>query len=226
MNIGKLIVVDGTDGSGKATQTKLLVEALTKLRHTVRTIDFPRYKDNQVGKLLFEALKENKHGDFIAISPKIASTLYAVDRFESAPQIRAWLAQGDIVISDRYASANQIHQGGKISDAMARKEFLEWLDTLEFKTLGIPRPDVIVYLHVPLEVSLKLIHSRAVETGTKPDQAEADAKHLYESQESALKLIAESNNWIRIDCAEGGEMKSREAIHSAILESLEQKSVI
>jgi dTMP kinase len=176
--------------------------------------------------LLFEALKEGKHGDFIAVSPKIASTLYAVDRFEAAPKIREWLGQGDIVISDRYASANQIHQGGKIADPAIRKEFLEWLDTLEFKTLGIPRPDIIVYLHVPLEVSLELIRSRAAETGTVPDQAEADAKHLYESQESALKLISESNNWLRIDCAEGGNMKSREAIHAAIIAGLRDKGIL
>jgi dTMP kinase len=217
---GTFIVIDGTDGSGKATQTKLLHDYLVASKKRVGKIDFPRYETNLFGQLLHEALKQGKHGDFIAISPKIASTIYAADRFESANAIRKWLDSGYTIITDRYASANQIHQGGKIRDAKERKEFLVWLDRMEFEIFNIPRPDIIVYLHVPITISLELIRRRAEETNTSPDQAEADGKHLLESQASALKLIEKNNNWIKINCARGKAMRAREAIHKEIVDRL------
>ncbi len=223
MNNGLFIVIDGTDGSGKATQTELLLQKLGQLTGKVKKIDFPQYTKNTFGILLHEALKEGKHGDFIAISPKIASTLYAADRFETSGQIRQWLDEGYIVVADRYVSANQIHQGGKIKDDEERREFLKWLDHVEYGIFKIPRPDVIVYLHVPLEVSLELIRSRAADNGEKPDQAESDAVHLFQSQQSALKIIEEDNAWIKIDCASGGVMKSREDIHQSIFAGLRSR---
>lgn len=218
---GKLIVIDGTDGSGKATQTELLVKRLTQAGQKVRKIDFPRYTENVFGKLLRECL-DGKHGDFIATDPKIASTLYAADRFESSKEIWQWLESGCIVVTDRYVSANQIHQGGKIKDEAARTAFLEWLDEIEYKVFAIPKPNVIVYLHVPIDISLELIRSRAQETGKNADVAESDAKHLFESQQSALSIIGKNNKWVKIDCAEASVMKSREAISDEIWESIKK----
>src|SRR3989338_976953 len=131
MKKGTLIVIDGTDGSGKATQTELLVKRLIQTGLKVRKIDFPQYTQNMFGRLIRECL-DGKHGDFIAMDPRIASTLYAVDRFESAKEIMAWIDEGYVVVTDRYVSANQIHQGGKIKDDILRKEFIEWLETMEF----------------------------------------------------------------------------------------------
>lgn len=217
MNTGKLIVIDGTDGSGKATQTELLRKKLVQEGRKVKKIDFPRYESNVFGKLLFECLKENKHGDFLSLDPKIASTLYAVDRFESSEEISRWLGDGYIIITDRYVSANQIHQGGKIADEKTRQEFLAWLERVEFGVFKIPKPDVIIYLHVPIETSLELIKKRAIETSTSADQAESNAKHLLESQQSAIKIVEHTNDWIKIDCAKDGIMRLPEEISNEII---------
>src|SRR3989344_7072606 len=113
---GKFIVIDGIDGSGKATQVKLLADKLRRLKIPVKTIDFPRYHDNFFGQLIGEYLS-GAYGDFIQTDPRVASVLYAADRFESSREIRQWLADGYLGIADRYVSANSIHQGGKIADS-------------------------------------------------------------------------------------------------------------
>lgn len=218
---GKIIVIEGKDGSGKATQTKLLFERLVSLGYAVETLDFPQYSTNVHGKLLRECL-DGKHGDFLSVDPKIASVLYAADRFESKPIIEKWLAEGKIVILDRYASANQLHQGGKLRDEASRKEFLEWLDKLEFGVFGIPRPDIVLYLDVPVEASMKLAADRAKEKGISADLAESDAKHQIEAQESAASILKGFNNWVRIDCGDGRKgIQSREAIAENVFKAIE-----
>src|SRR3990167_6836927 len=119
MKKGKLIVLDGTDGSGKATQTKILQARLKKEGYRVQTLDFPQYEKNFFGGLIGECLA-GEHGDFVSIDPYIGSTLYAADRFESKDKIMRWLRAGCVVVLDRYVSSNQIHQGGKITDAKKR----------------------------------------------------------------------------------------------------------
>ncbi len=207
---GKLIVIDGSDGVGKATQTALLMKRLKKEKIPAKTLDFPQYKENFFGRLLRECL-DGEYGDFIALEPRIASTLYAADRFESKQKIEKWLESGQVVILDRYVSANQLHQGGKIRDLKKRKEFLLWLDKIEFSVFGIPRPDSIFYLHLPTKLSLQLIHGR----GHK-DLAEKNVKYLSDARESALKLIQTSTRWIKIDCAKQGKILPREVIHEQI----------
>ena len=215
MKTGKLIVVDGTDGSGKATQTELLFQRIKSLGRDVVKIDFPQYQDNFFGKLIRECL-DGKHGDFLGVDPKIASVLYAADRWESSGKIRQWLEEGKVVICDRYVSANQIHQGGKIHDDVERKRFLSWLDEAEHSVFGIPRPDMIVYLHVPVEISRDLLTKRAIESGVPQDQAEENAQHLLDSQAAAMQIVKDLNNWVKIDCAENGQMRSREDIREDI----------
>src|SRR3989344_7633575 len=127
---GKLVVVDGIDGSGKATQVGLLAERFRQSGIRFKTIDFPRYYDNFFGRMIGSYLS-GIYGDFIKVDPRLASVLYAADRFESSSKIREWLQEGYVVLTDRYVSANQIHQGGKIKDPKKRKEFLSWLDKME-----------------------------------------------------------------------------------------------
>jgi dTMP kinase len=213
---GMLIVIDGADGSGKATQTELLIKRLRKEGYKTKTIDFPRYYNNFFGKFIGQCLA-GEYGDFIALDPHIASVLYAADRFESKKDIEKWLKQGYVVVADRYVSANQMHQGGKIQDSKKRKQFLDWLDELEFGVFGLPRPDMIVYLDVPLEVSQKLLAGQ--QNGVKKrylkgkkDLAENNAKHLEDSRKSALKLVQKNNQWARIQCTRKGELLSREAV--------------
>ena len=124
MKKGFFIVIDGTDGSGKATQTKLLAEKLKKSGRKVKTIDFPQYENNFFGKMVGRYLS-GEFGKSSEVSPYLASILYAGDRFEEKETIEKWLNEGFVVIADRYASSNQIHQGGKISNSAKRKEFLD-----------------------------------------------------------------------------------------------------
>lgn len=219
---GTLIVIDGTDGTGKQTQTELLYKRFFSEGRNAYTLDFPGYKRNVVGKLLFEALNEGKYGDFLALPPKLASVIYSYDRVESLPQIKEWLDAGALVILDRYVTSNQIHQGGKIADPEKRKEFINWLDELEYGGAKLPRPDVVFYLNVPVEVSLRLIRERAEREGSQPDQAESSEQHLRESQERALSIMAEYPIVEIIDCSENGQIKSREAIHELIYQALQK----
>lgn len=215
---GRIIVIDGVDGAGKTTQTTCLISALEKMGRTVKTMRFPVYKTNFFGSLIRECL-DGKHGDFIALDPRIASALYAADRFESSGQIREWVAKGYIVVLDRYVSSNQIHQGGKCKAAKERREFLTWIDTMEHGVFGIPRPDLIVYLSLPFAESMRLIEERTGKGGHK-DLADSDPKYLEESRKSALAIIKERNNWKMIQCGLGGKkggLKSIADIHEMVM---------
>ncbi|PIR38784.1 MAG: dTMP kinase [Candidatus Zambryskibacteria bacterium CG10_big_fil_rev_8_21_14_0_10_42_12] len=227
MKKGKLIVLDGTDGSGKATQVALLKKRLQKNGVKVKTIDFPQYKNNFFGKLIGECLA-GKRGDFIKVDSRIASTLYAADRWETSRKIYSWLEQGYVVIADRYVSSNQIHQGGKIRNNKERREFLKWLDDLEFKVFKIPRPDLLLYLHLPVKLSFELLQKKSLTKKKhylegKKDLAESDVKHLEDSRKSALKLVKESNQWAQIECSEKGHILSREEINDRIFDVLHKK---
>lgn len=221
---GKLIVIDGTDGSGKATQVKKIRERLQKEGYKVESLDFPRYYDNFFGKLVGECLKGD-YGDWAGIHPKIASVVYANDRAESAPQIHKWLEDGYIVILDRYVSSNQIHQGGKINNQEERREFMQWLDAMEHDVLNSPRPDAILYLDVSIEITQKLLKQKENKESKKylegrGDQHENNIQHLEDARQSGLALIAENNNWIRIGCSRDGDIYSIEEIHSVIYEKV------
>ncbi len=220
MKRGKLIVIDGTDGSGKATQAKLLVKRLKNDGEKVKTIDFPRYYQNFFGKLVGECLS-GMNGDFAKLDPKIASVLYAADRFESSKEIHSWLKSGFYVIADRYVSSNQIHQGGKIIEEKKRKEFLTWLDEMEYNVFKIPRPDVIIYLDVPLNISRELManedkSSKKSYLKGKKDLHESDPAHLLNAKKSAIKLIKKQNNWIKIDCVKNTKLLTIESINDII----------
>lgn len=214
---GRLIVLDGGDGSGKATQTRLLLARLKAEGYRTRTLDFPQYEANHFGQLIGRCLA-GEFGDFIGIDPHIVSVLYASDRFESKSMIERWLKGGYVVILDRYVSANQIHQGGKIYNMKQQKEFLGWLDHMEHGVFGLPRPDRIIYLDVPVDVSQKLLDGEEqqrkkvyLKKGQR-DLAETNAKHLSQSRENALRLVKKLNAWRRIRCTMKGKMLSRENI--------------
>ena len=217
---GKLIVIDGIDGSGKATQTALLVKRLKKEGHKVKTVDFPRYYHNFFGRLVGEYLS-GKFGDFITVDPRIASVLYAADRFESGTLIKKWLERGFIVVADRYVSANQIHQGGKIHSLAGRKKFLNWLDKMEYEIFKIPRPDLIVYLDVPFEVSKKWLENKIVQRSKKyskgrRDVAEDNLLHLRDSRASALYLHRINKNWNKISCCKGLKCMLPQEVHEQV----------
>ena len=218
---GKLIVIDGTDGSGKATQVALLVKRLKKEGKTVKVVDFPEYYKNFFGAFIGHCLSEQYY-NFLNVHPKIASVLYAADRFESSEEIQNWLKKGYIVVANRYVSANQIHQGGKIKNAKKRNDFIKWLDEMEYEVFGIPRPDITLYLSLPINIVLQLLKERDSSKmkreylKKKKDVHEADVNHLINSRKSALWLVKEIPNFIKIDCAPKKEILSREQIHEIV----------
>lgn len=221
---GKLIVIDGVDGSGKATQARMLVDRLRASGHQVEPIDFPRYYSNFFGKFIGECLA-GAHGDFIHIDPYIASVLYAADRFESKKQIEEWLSKGKTVVADRYASANQMHQGGKIHDRKKAFAFLKWLDDMEFGVFGIPRPDLVVYLNVPVKLSMALA-LKAKKAGDKrylkrrTDLSEVNVEYQESARKRALFIIKKNNAWKKIECVKRGEMRAREDIHEELVQTV------
>jgi dTMP kinase len=170
------IVIEGADGSGKTTQFKLLQERLLTAGYDVEVFDFPQY-DKPSSHFVRQYLN-GEYGPASKISPYTASLFYALDRYEAADDIKRALEQGKIVLANRYVAANMAHQGAKINDPADQRGFFVWEDSLEFQLLGIPRPTINVFLHVPVEVSIDLIKERAKASGTEIDEHEKDIEHL------------------------------------------------
>lgn len=225
---GKLIVIDGADGCGKATQTKKLLERLRLENHEAETLDFPQYYNNHFGNIVGCYLRGD-FGDPVAMSPYLSSILFAADRFESSKKIKSWLRAGKIVILDRYVSANQIHQGSKIQNEERRETFLNWLDTIEHGVFNIPRPNLIIYLDVPPKTAQILIEQKAVRnytSGSKKDGNEANLEFQKSSREQSLRLVSQMNNWRRIVCEEDGRLLSIDTIHEKIWDVLQKSGII
>lgn len=224
---GKLIVIDGTDGSGKATQVTYLTDRLKKDGYKIKVVDFPEYYKNFFGAFIGHCLSEQYY-NFINVHPKIASVLYAADRWQSKEDLNKWLKEGYIVVANRYVSANQIHQGGKISDTKKRIAFIKWLDQMEYKEFGIPRPNITLYLSLPIDIVMKLLKERESSKmkraylKKKKDVHEADEKFMENSIKSALWLAKTQPNWVKINCLEKGEILSREYIHEMIYKEVKK----
>jgi dTMP kinase len=217
---GKMIVIDGNDGSGKQTQTEMLRSYLLKAEKKVLPLSFPRYQDTFFGRELKKALAGD-YGDFLHLDPHLAALLYIADRWSSKALIKSALETDSYVICDRYASSNQIHQGGKITDESKREDFLAWLEQLEYGEFNIHRPDISVYLDVPPAVSQKLMSDKT------RDIVEDNPEYLENSHQSAQWLIArEPNKWIHVLCTRRGLMRSREDIHEEIIARLMGKGFI
>jgi len=213
-NRGAFIVIDGTDGSGKATQTKLLVERLKKEKKKVETISFPQYGQKSCG--LVEEYLSGKYGSAGEVGPYRASVFYAVDRFDASQKIRCWLESGVIVVADRYVGSNMGHQGSKISDPAERMKFFEWEMHLEHEVFGIPRPDVNVVLHVPSAIAGELMKNRASKHGLKTDVHEADPRHLAAAEEAYLDMTKRFETFQLVECVENGTLLSPERVHEYV----------
>jgi dTMP kinase len=210
------IAIEGTDCSGKATQTKLLKERFIDEGQLTEMFSFPRY-----GNLACTMVEKYLHGEYGTaeeVGPYAGSMFYAADRYDASFDIRKCLDTRTNVICDRFTSSNMGHQAGKIDDLTERDSYLEWLDNLEFKLLNIPRPDKIVFLYVHPEISQKLMAERADKDylkGKKKDIHEADMDHLMKAS-NAFLYVAKKYNWIVIDCAPEGELLSIDAIHEMV----------
>jgi dTMP kinase len=219
---GKLIVIDGTDGSGKHTQTMLLKENLEKKGFLVKTIDFPQYGLKSAAPT--EEYLNGKYGNANQVTPYQASILYAVDRYAASFKIKQWLNEGKIVLCDRYVSANMGHQAGKIDNLDERDKFLDWLFDLEYNIFNIPKPDINIFLYLDPEIARKLAQENKSEKFTNNvknnDIHEKDPEHMKKASESFL-YVAKKYDWIKIDCSsQEKNIKTRNEISVNILKKV------
>jgi len=201
---GKIIVIEGSDGTGKETQAKLLTENLQRMGYTVGGLSFPRYTSETVGGRLLQHVIKSDQADeynFSTITPYSASLLYVMDRVESTPLILEQLEQYDFLVMDRYYTANLLHQGAKFDTDTERNKFLDTIYTVECKQLGVPNADIIFYLTLPFEVTLARMEKRRAETGEAINQTERDHTYIKQSIERGLH-IAKHLGWNIIEGVE------------------------
>lgn len=219
---GLFLVIEGSDGSGKGTQFKLLVERLKAGGYDVSTYDFPQY-EFESSYHVREYLNGN-YGTAEALGPYTPSLFYALDRFSASAKIADDLAAGKVVISNRYVGSNMAHQGTKFTSLEERKGFFTWLDQLEFGMLGIPRPNLNVVLLVPAKTAQKLVDQKEKRSYTdkKRDIHEADLGHLSRAVEVYQQLCATfQDNFIAIDCTKNDELMSIPTVNNLIWERIQ-----
>ena len=224
--MGKLIVIEGTDSSGKETQTKRLFEKLEEKGLKVKKISFPNYDSpacEPVKMYLSGAFGE----DAMKVNPYPVSTMYAIDRYASfKTDWEKFYNEDGIIVTDRYVTSNMVHQASKIKDLDEKKQYLNWLEDLEYEKMGIPRPDLVIFLNMPTEMAVKLMAERKNKiTGEeKKDIHERDKEYLRESHANACK-IANTYNWKEIKCSDGERIKTIEEIGEEVF-SLVEKVVL
>ena len=211
---GTLIVLEGTDGSGKATQAKLLLRELAARGVNCREIDFPRYGSPfaEPANLYLHGALGGRPGDVNACA---ASVMFAVDRFASYKEDwGGFYEAGGVVVANRYTTSNAVHQASKLRPE-ERRSFLDWLFDLEYRRLGLPEPDRVLYLDMPTEAANRLMRRREAETNTAADIHEQDGEYLRRCRACAGE-IARAQGWAVVNCAEGGAPRTPEDIHREV----------
>lgn len=211
---GKLIVFEGTDGSGKATQTRLLCQHLSDLGISFRKIDFPRY-DKPSAAMVKEYLNGNLGKKPEDVNAYAASLFYAMDRYASYKQDWGeFYEQGGLIVADRYTTSNAVHQASKLPDE-ERDAYLKWLFHTEYELLGLPEPDLVVYLDMPTEITERMMRQREKLTGTHADIHEQDEEYLKRCRVNAKKVV-ETCGWSVLNCAAGEYPKTPDVIHEEV----------
>lgn len=224
MNLaGKFIVIDGTDGVGKATQVSLLAGRLTREGYDVGVIDFPQYGTRSAA--MVEDYLAGKYGSADEVSPYAASIFYACDRFDAATHIREALEEKRTIIANRYTASNMGHQGGKIADPDERRRFWEWIMDLEFVKMRIPKPDVTLILDVSAEIGAVLAQKRSrQEFLLKPkrqDIHEVNIEHLRRAAAAYCELAKLwPEDFVLVNCTESGAIVSPEEAHERVWRAL------
>lgn len=224
---GKLIVIDGADGSGKATQTQLLLDYLKEHRFKSRYISFPRYTTSFHGQHVGRFLT-GEFGGNNDVSPYLSSLAFALDRLTAKDEMVDWLKRGKVVVADRYVSANMAHQTAKLPPDK-RQAFIDWIYEMEYKQHKLPKEDIVIFLHVPAEVSQKLLAKSADAKGIKKgkDEAEKDIEHQKKSIAMYQELAKQFKHWEIIDCVDTkGNLLSREAIHDKVVAVLKKRGIV
>ncbi|MBO4693151.1 MAG: thymidylate kinase [Clostridia bacterium] len=214
--MGKLIVIEGLDGSGKSTQLELLKKRLTKKNIPVKAISFPDYESES--SALVKMYLSGRFGENPSdVNPFAASLFYCVDRYASFKE--KWgrdYADGKVIIAGRYTTSNAIHQTSKLDEA-EWKPFLDWLYDIEYKKVGIPKPDLVIFLDMPVEVSQKLLSGRYEGDESGKDIHERDVNYLNRCRKAA-NFVADYYGFKTISCADGDLPRSLNNISDDILE--------
>ena len=217
----KLIVIEGLDGSGKGTQSKLVYEELKNRGYKVKKLTFPDY-DSPTSSLVKMYLGGELGDSPDAVNAYAASAFYAVDRVAS--YLKTWkkdYEECDYIIADRYVTSNIIYQMSKVAEN-EREEYIKWCEDFEYNRLGVPKPDVVIYLDMPPHVSQKLMSNRYAGDESKKDIHEKNMNFLLSCRESALYAL-EKLSWIHLSCAQGDTPKSIENIKQQIFDILDTK---
>lgn len=223
MRKGKLLVIEGTDCSGKETQAKKAVEYFKNKGINIYEYSFPNY-ESTTGKIVGGPYLGKSYiceGWFsegaVNVDPLVASAYYAADRRYNIKEINEHLENGDIVLLDRYVESNMAHQGGKIKDPKKRQEIYQKLDTLEFEIMELPRPDAVIFLYMPFEYAAILKKNRE----ESADQHESNREHLEQAEKAYLELT-EKYNYIKVDCVKNDVIRTIDDISSEVVSRIEE----
>lgn len=211
---GKLIVLEGTDGSGKSTQFARLCQRMEAEGFAFQRLVFPQYQEpsSALIKMYLAGEFGSRPGD---VNPYASSAFYAVDRYASWKKVwEDWYSAGGLVLADRYTTSNAVHQAPKLPEE-ERWTYLNWLFDLEYNRLALPEPDLMIYLDLPAEISAQMLRLRQEATHTKADIHEQDGAYLRACRESA-RDIAGRLGWKVVDCSRAGAMRTPEDIHEEL----------
>lgn len=218
---GKIIVIEGIDGAGKSTQTKLLIQRCRSEGIKTFSIHFPQHGESVFGNLIDEYLR-GEFGDVASLNPYLISTLYAGDRFEAKAKLEDALAKNHLVILDRYLTSNIAYQRSKLDTLEERRSYLTWLRNLEHQIFQIPQEDLVIFLDLPPEESQRLMNMkdlRSYTNGVVLDQIEQNSDFLKRSYRSYVEAINEENHWKKVSCLEYGTtglLRSIDEIHEDV----------
>jgi len=213
---GKLITIEGIDGSGKGTQATKLVEVLNELGVNAKIYSFPAYEETFFGKEVGAFLR-GEFGSIDEVHPKLASILFASDRLEQKPSLLADLEAGTYVVCDRYVESNIGHQAAKLPQH-ERADFINWVKSLEYGVNSLPKPDITFFLDVPLSVSKELVLKKKQRSYTDEKEDIHEAAHGYlQNVYEVYKQLEQTEDWQVIACTENGDVKSIDDIHQIIL---------
>ncbi len=212
--MGKLIVIEGTDGSGKSTQFQLLTARLEQENRRFQKLVFPQYSEPSSA-----LIRMYLGGEFgtkpTDVNAYAASAFYAVDRYASFRKVWGdWYDQGGLIVSDRYTTSNAVHQASKEPEEK-QGAFLKWLYDFEYDKLGLPQPDLVIYLDVPTDFTESMMRRREADTNTSADIHEQDMTYLATCRRTG-KAAAEFYGWTLIQCVRDGQMRSIDDIHQEI----------
>jgi dTMP kinase len=223
----KIIAIDGVDGSGKETQTRRLYDYLNGRYDKVKRISFPFYDDesSHLVKMYLNGEISEKAEDVNGYS---ASLFYATDRFISFKRIwEKYIDEGYIIIMDRYVSSNMIHQSSKFDTVKEKEYFLDWVYDLEYNKLGLPKPDITLFLHMDFDIREALITDRAnkIDGSKEKDIHEIDKGYMRKTHENST-FVAKRQNWNIIECVENGELKGIETILGEICDTIKRENIL